>query len=80
MKIPRHASERRSDQAAAAAAAAAGREGRDDGVKMAARVRVPLPLRGQENIQGTNESETRRRISWQSLTEITPFFDDVAAA
>lgn len=57
-----------------------GREGRDDGVKMAARVRVPLPLRGQENIQRTNESETRRRISWEPLTEVTPIVDDIAAA
>lgn len=68
--------------AAISSGSGSSREGRggDDGAKMAARVRVPLPLRGQENIQGTNESETQRRISFESLAEIAHFLDHVAAA
>lgn len=53
------------------------REGRDDGAKMAARLRV-LPLRGQENIQGANETETRRGGSWGFMTTLLSSLDDVA--
>lgn len=48
MSVSRHASD-----------AALRREGRGDGAKMAAQLRV-LPLRGQENTQGTHRIRSRR--------------------